>query len=1098
VLLRSRRRALGALALLSATLGGLAVAPTPSSAVATDLLISEYVEGSSFNKAIEIENKTGAAVDLAAGGYAVRTTFQTGTAQRVALTGTLAAGEVLVIAHAQAAASVLAVADVVSTDVASFNGDDAVELTKGGDPGTVVDSIGQVGFDPGTEWGGGNQSTAEATLRRPAANETADTDSANAYDPAAIYNGFDQNTFDGLGFPGDTTSGPQEPELRPIGQIQGQDTGPTSRSPYAPPSGNGAGTEVLSARGIVTERSLARTSSGGSNNGFWLQTRPVEADDNNQTSDGIFVFTGASPTVDGYTPTVGDDVTVTARVSEFFFATQLTSVSDVVLHSAGNAVPGGVDADPPADAEAAGVFWEAREGMQVLIPAGAGVTGGRSVFPGTADSEIWMIPADDPLMDRADPYARRTFRDAHPLDAQPGLFDDGNAQRILIGPQGVKAAAADSTVLLPPARTFDTLGGAVRGALNYSFDKYRIEVATQPTFTPGADPAANGAPQAPDRATEYSVGNINVENLYDRRDDPTDGCDFTGNAGCTGVSPPFDYVPAGDQVYADRLAGLSIQIREALHAPDVVTVQEAEDQDICSVTGTTLTCGGAEAGDGRPDTVQELALEIAADGGPVYDVASDRDGADARGIHNAFLWRTDRVALAEPSASDPILGSDPGVDYRGAASAFNAEVENPKALNADLPGDVDTSTGVDGSNVYTRAAQTGRFQVYAETAGVGDPVDLWVVNSHFSSTPDARVGQRTEQAAYAAAVAGVIEAEVPEGELMVAGDLNVFPRPDDPVPPSDGGPSDQLAPLYDAGLTSLWDVLVDEVPAAAYSYVFEGQAQTLDQQFVGDGLLADLVEQRVAHVNADWPAEHQPATGRGVSDHDPSVARFALPPPPVPQLDDEDFVVQQFADLVGRPPTPSEREVYTEALADGSLTRPRLVDNLRRIAYDPDRAPVIRLYLAALGRGADVDGVEYWVDRYRDGLSLRQMARLFVGSPEFRTEYGQLDDAEFVQLVYDNVLDRDASEADLDYWVGRLEGGLTRAEMMVFFSESAENKTLTRPTVDASEIFFALLGRTPTASELNSAAARVGTLAGRLEVIEEIITSQEYAERVGA
>jgi hypothetical protein len=60
VLLSSRRRALGALALLLAILGGIAVAPTPTAAVAADLLISEYVEGSSFNKALEIENKTGA------------------------------------------------------------------------------------------------------------------------------------------------------------------------------------------------------------------------------------------------------------------------------------------------------------------------------------------------------------------------------------------------------------------------------------------------------------------------------------------------------------------------------------------------------------------------------------------------------------------------------------------------------------------------------------------------------------------------------------------------------------------------------------------------------------------------------------------------------------------------------------------------------------------------------------------------------------------------------------------------------------------------------------------------------------------------------
>lgn len=1097
-----QRRALGALALLTLTLGLLVAAPAgpPVAAAASDLLISEYVEGSSFNKAIEIENATAAPVDLAAGQYVLRIFFNGSPTASVnrALSGTVGVGEVHVLAHDQAGTAVAAVADVLTADV-NFNGDDAVVLTKGAAPGTVVDSIGQVGTDPGTEWGSGDTSTQDATLRRPASNEAADTDPTNAYDPAAAYAGFPIDTFGGLGLPGDQTTTPPGPEDATIAQIQGPvgTAGAASRSPYAPATGNGAGDEVRTT-GVVTERSLARTSSGGANHGFWIETPTAARVDDPDTSEGLFVFTGSSPTVGGHTPTVGDEVVVTGKVSEYFFATQLTSVTDVELVDAGNPLPPAVEADPPEDAAAAATYWERLEGMQVTVPAGAGVTAGRSVFPGTADSEIWMIRGDDPLMARTDPYARRTFRDAHPLDAQPGAFDDGNGQRLLIGPQGIKAAAGDSTVLLPPVSTFDVLGGPVTGALNYSFEKYRIEVAAAPAFTDGADPAANGAPTAPDRATEHTVGNINVENLYDRRDDPTDGCDFTGNSGCPGVSPPFDYVPATDQTYADRLAGLSVQIREALHAPDVVTVQEAEDQDICSVSGTALTCGDAGAGDGKPDTVQELALRIAADGGPTYDVASDRDGADARGIHNAFLWRTDRVQLATPAATDPVLGSDPGVTYRGAALPANAEVANPKALNADLPDDVDTSTGVDGADVYTRAAQTGRFRVFRTTVGEGEAVDLWVVNNHFSSTPDARVGQRTEQAAYAAAIYEAVAAGVPGADVVVAGDLNVFPRPDDPIPPSAGGPSDQLAPLYDAGLRSLWDVLAEEAPAAAYSYAFEGQAQTLDQMFVADDLRDGLAEYRVAHVNADFAADHQPATGRGVSDHDPSVATFALPEPPAPQLSDEAFVAQQFADLVGRAPTAAERATWTEALATGQVTRAWLVDALRRISYDPARAPVIRLYAAALGRLPDVDGMEYWVGRAAGGLTLRAMARGFVASPEFRTTYGALDDEAFVQRIYQNVLDRAASAADETYWVGRLAGGLGRAELVVLFSESPENRTRTRATVDVVELYAALLDRSPTGGELDSAEARVATLAGRLEVISEIVTGQEYAGRVGA
>lgn len=1095
MLLSLRRRALGALALLLATTGTLAVSPSPALAAPSDLLISEYVEGTSNNKAVEVENRTGAAVDLAGGVYALVLYFNGSTTpgQVIPLTGTLADGEVLVVAHSSAGSDIAAVTDV-STGSLTFNGDDAVVLRKGVD--TVVDAIGQVGVDPGSEWGSGLASTADNTLRRAAAQDTADTVTGDAYDPSALYTGLATDTFVGLGLPGDEEAEPPAPEVVTIAELQGTGTGPTSRSPYAPPTGNGAGQEVTTS-GVVTELSLARTSSGGSIWGFWLQTPDGSADADPATSEGVFVFTGSSATVDGHTPAVGDALTVTARAGEYFFATQLSSVSDVVVDGTAAAVPSAVEADPPADAVEAGAYWEALEGMQVRIPAGAVTTAGRSVFPGTADSEIWVIRGDDPLAQRADPYARRVFRDAHPLDAQPGLFDDGNGQRILVGPQGVKAAAADSTALLPPVRTFSTLDAAAVGAVNYSFEKYRVELTAQPAFTAGADPALNGAPQAPDRATEWSVGNINVENLYDRRDDPTDGCDFTGNAGCTGVSPPFDYVPASDQVYADRLAGLSIQIRQALHAPDVVTVQEAEDQDICSVTEGALTCGGAEAGDGRPDTVQELALRIAADGGPTYAAASDRDGADDRGIHNAFLYRTDRVELPDASSDDAVLGSSPTVEYRGEALASNADVQNPKALNADLPGDVDTSTGVDGSNVYTRAAQVGRFLVFPEAVDQGQPVELWLVNNHFSSGPDGRIGQRTEQAAYAAALADAIDTASPGAGVMVAGDLNVFPRPDDPVPPPDG-PSDQLAPLYEQGLLSLWDVLVEEVPAAAYSYAFEGQAQTLDQQFVVPGLLDVLVEQRVAHVNADWPAEHQPATGRGVSDHDPSVARFAFPVPPVPQLDDEGFVRQQFADFVGRPPSPAEVEVFTEGLEDGSRTRGRMVDDLRRVAYDPTRGPIIRLYAGAFDRLPDVPGTEHWAGRLEGGMSLRSIAARFVASPEFQGRYGDLDDGEYVDQLYRNVLDRPADPAGRAHWVGRLEAGTPRGDVLVSFTESAENRARTRPAVDVVEIYHGLLARTPTLQELAGAVGRVATAADRAALVEEITSTSEYAERVGA
>ncbi|MES1164478.1 MAG: ExeM/NucH family extracellular endonuclease, partial [Verrucomicrobiota bacterium] len=171
----------------------------------TDLLFSEYIEGTSNNKALEIYNPTGSAIDLAAGGYQVRMYFNgaatAGTT--VSLSGTVAAGGVFVLAQASANATILAAANQTSS-ASWYNGDDAVALYKGT---TLVDVIGQVGFDPGTEWGTGLASTADNTLRRKSTVCSGDTNGADVFDPAAQWDGFATDTFGGLGAHSATCAG---------------------------------------------------------------------------------------------------------------------------------------------------------------------------------------------------------------------------------------------------------------------------------------------------------------------------------------------------------------------------------------------------------------------------------------------------------------------------------------------------------------------------------------------------------------------------------------------------------------------------------------------------------------------------------------------------------------------------------------------------------------------------------------------------------------------------------------------------------------------------------------------------------------------------
>jgi uncharacterized protein len=167
------------------------------SAPPTDLFFSEYLEGTNSNKAIEIFNGTGGPVDLGAGAYRIDiyangSTSPTGTKT---LNGVVANGDVYVVAHSSANLPIQTQADDVTT-IFTFTGDDAVVLLKGS---TVIDVIGQIGNDPGTEWGTGVNSTADNTLVRKPDVCGGDTNGSNTFDPAAEWDGFAVDTSSGLG-----------------------------------------------------------------------------------------------------------------------------------------------------------------------------------------------------------------------------------------------------------------------------------------------------------------------------------------------------------------------------------------------------------------------------------------------------------------------------------------------------------------------------------------------------------------------------------------------------------------------------------------------------------------------------------------------------------------------------------------------------------------------------------------------------------------------------------------------------------------------------------------------------------------------------------
>lgn len=97
-----------------------------------------------------------------------------------------------------------------------------------------------------------------------------------------------------------------------------------------------------------------------------------------------------------------------------------------------------------------------------------------------------------------------------------------------------------------------------------------------------------------------------------------------------------------------------------------------------------------------------------------------------------------------------------------------------------------------------------------------------------------------------------------------------------------------------------------------------------------------------------------------------------------------------------------------------------------------------RLYRAYFLREPDPAGFAHWVETRAGGRSLVDIAGGFAASDEFVATYGPLSDPQFVELVYQNVLDRPSDPVGRSHWLGVLAGAGSRGSVMVGFSESTE------------------------------------------------------------
>ncbi|MBD1929609.1 lamin tail domain-containing protein [Trichocoleus sp. FACHB-90] len=855
------------------------------------LFFSEYVEGSSNNKALEIYNSTDAAIDLAAAGYVVQMYFNGSSSAglTINLTGTVANGDVFVLAQSNANAAILAQAD--QTSAASwFNGDDAIVLRRGGATGTIIDVIGQVGVDPGTEWGSGLISTADNTLRRKSSVTTGDTIENNAFDPSIEWDGFATDTLDDLGRytrsdnPTPTSSLSLSVSPVSFSEAAGADaaTGTVTRTGDLT---NPLTVNLLSSdTGEATVATTVTIAANQASANFAIAAVDDALIDGSQT----VTLTASTTNTNGTTTVTVTDNDATAgnvRIRDIQGASHTSpysgqSVSNVAgivtaVRSNGFYLQ---DPDPDADdATSEGIF--VFTGIRPTVSAGDSllVSGNVSEFtPGGANSNNLSITQ----IGVGNTGRINTLSTGNPLPAAIVIGSDrtpptqiiDNDSFALFDPaqdgidfyeslEGMRVQV-NNAVAVSPTNDFGEIAVLANNGANAGTRTERGGIIIQQgDFNPERiiidDLLVPNAPQVnvSDRfngsitgVIDYSFGNYKLLNTTALPTVTSGGIERETTT-LTGTEDQLTVASFNvenlDPSDGSKFGSLANLIVNNLKSPDILSLEEIQDNN--GATNDSVVDANL--------TYQALIDAIAAAGGPTYEFrqvnpADDQDGGQPGGnIRVGFLFNPERVDF---------------VDRPGGTSTTNTTVidGNGAELSASPGRIVDTDLSDGDAFANSRKPLVGEF--------IFNDNQVFVIGNHFNSkggdqplfgsnqpptlTSEA---QRLQQAEIVNNFVENILAADANANVAVMGDFNDFQF------------SDPLEVLKGDDLTNL----VETLPLnEQYTYVFEGNSQALDHILVSGNLRTNAAaEIDIVHLNAEF-ADQQ-------SDHDPLVARFTLPTP---------------------------------------------------------------------------------------------------------------------------------------------------------------------------------------------------------------------------
>lgn len=853
------------------SLVALAVGLALSGQVQAQLLISEYLEGSSNNKAVELSNLGAMPVDLSQyrlALYANGKPLTDAPTNSLALQGTLAPGASLVLANPSANAEILAKATQTSGNLV-FNGDDALVLYRGSE---IVDSFGQVGVDPGTAWVSGSVSTLDMTLRRKATVTTGRTDAAGPFNPALEYVAAPKDDASGLGCSGDgPCDGTLPPafvcpidQLIPVPAIQG----PGSSSPLVP-AGKFESEQAHATRGIVTQVV------NGLYKGFFIQD--PQGDGDPASSDGLFVYsTQANSAI-----VPGAEVCVSGKVKEYFNQTQLNADQLVVTQPMVALLPA-VDLVPVAG-ETLNQLLERHEGMQVrLVPESSLVVTRNFSFDYDGKRNNLVLSYGAPLIKSTQKFAAQS--------EEASQWALRNQQNQLV----VETDAKTPDGVLPWYPAFNAEDGYLRigdklngleGALGYSYNLFRL-VASNRIDSSDIDHSGWDRVETPElaEAGDLRVASFNVLNF------------FTTVVG-------GDANPTGSNRGALTVAEFEKQRTKIVSAitrlnADVVGLMEIENNgygDNSAIANLVEALNAAQ-----PDEADHYRWIASQDGQPI--------GTDA--ITVGLIYRPASVT-PQGAASLIVLPVQQAeaLDASGKSVAINQGMRESLLQQFSSPkGDAPLTLVVN----HLKSKGSACFEDYPDYASA-DPLDG---QGHCNAL---RVS--------AAKVLGESLKDM-SGDLLLIGDLNAYGMEDPIRVLTSYDPAAQSRQIMSASFTTLAGQPFEESGSAlgkgygfvnlntrfhgtdTYSYSYEGELGNLDHALANPSLAAKVIGIEDWHINSaesnffEYGSKYtgQLAKSDGpfsASDHDPVLVaiQYPLPPAGVISLDSAAASVEEGSAL---------------------------------------------------------------------------------------------------------------------------------------------------------------------------------------------------------